>query len=140
MLCATGASIGIMRSGPALVPSSTSGLSRQRRVRSSSGCGTYAISPLKFETPIIERYRQRDSSAEESLTAMYLAGWLVVRRRHNRSPPRPPVQSGTTSDLNTRFLSGSQLGANIPLNRSVLIFGRWHLDRVNMERRRRNSF
>lgn len=34
---------------------------------------------LPFETPIIERYKRRESSVEESLIEMYLAG-VSVRR------------------------------------------------------------
>ena len=40
-----------------------------------------------FETAIIERYRRRESSVEEALIEMYLAGVSVRRgRRHHRGP------------------------------------------------------
>jgi transposase-like protein len=50
---------------------------------------------LRFETAIIERYRRRESSVEEALIEMYIAG-VSVRRVEDitealwgtRSPPR----------------------------------------------------
>ena len=42
---------------------------------------------LPFETAIIERYRRRESSVEEALVEMYLAGVSVRRvEAHHRSP------------------------------------------------------
>ena len=53
-----------------------------RRLTTTSGDVTLHIPRLKgipFETAIIERYRRRESSVEEALIEMYLAG-VSVRR------------------------------------------------------------
>ena len=53
-----------------------------RRITTTSGDVTLHMPRLKripFETAIIERYRRRESSVEEALTEMYLAG-VSVRR------------------------------------------------------------
>ncbi len=48
---------------------------------------------LPFETEIIERYRRRESSVEEALVEMYLAGVSVRRvEGHYRSPVGHPGQ------------------------------------------------
>ena len=41
---------------------------------------------LPFETAIIERYKRREASVEESLMEMYLAG-VSVRKSHGARPP-----------------------------------------------------
>ena len=41
---------------------------------------------ISFETAIIERYRRRESSVEEALIEMYLAGVSVRRVGHHRGP------------------------------------------------------
>ncbi len=42
-------------------------------------CSMCLIKGISFETAIIERYRRRESSVEEALIEMYLAG-VSVRR------------------------------------------------------------
>jgi len=58
----------------------------------------------KFETAIIERYRRRESSVEEALMEMYLAG-VSVRRIEDITQALwgMPVSAGTVSDLNQKM-------------------------------------
>jgi transposase-like protein len=56
---------------------------------------------LAFETAIIERYRRRESSVEEALIEMYLAG-VSVRRVEDITQALwgTKVSASTVSDLN----------------------------------------
>ena len=59
----------------------------QRNLTTTSGEVTLKVPKLKgasFETAIIERYRRRESSVEEALIEMYLAGVSVVPSRDLR--------------------------------------------------------
>ena len=58
----------------------------------------------KFETAIIERYRRRESSVEEALMEMYLAG-VSVRRVEDITEALwgMRVSAGTVSDLNKKM-------------------------------------
>ena len=58
----------------------------------------------KFETAIIERYRRRESSVEEALMEMYLAG-VSVRRIEDITQALwgMRVSAGTVSDLNQKM-------------------------------------
>ena len=59
---------------------------------------------LTFETAIIERYKRRESSVEEALVEMYLAG--VSCAESKTSPKRcggTRVSSGTVSRLNQKI-------------------------------------
>ena len=59
---------------------------------------------LPFETAIIERYRRRESSVEEALVEMYLAG-VSVRRVEDITEALwgTRVSSGTVSRLNQKI-------------------------------------
>jgi transposase-like protein len=59
---------------------------------------------LPFETAIIERYRRRESSVEEALVEMYLAG-VSVRRVEDITEALwgSKVSPGTISNLNTKI-------------------------------------
>lgn len=59
---------------------------------------------LPFETAIMERYRRRESSVEEALVEMYLAG-VSVRRVEDITEARwgTRVSSGTVSRLNQKI-------------------------------------
>jgi len=59
---------------------------------------------LQFETAIIERYRRRESSVEEALVEMYLAG-VSVRRVEDITEALwgTKVSSGTVSNLNQKI-------------------------------------
>ena len=58
---------------------------------------------VQFETAIIERYRRRESSVEEALIEMYLAG-VSVRRAEDISEALwgSRVSDSTISDLNQK--------------------------------------
>ena len=62
---------------------------------------------VAFETAIIERYRRRESSIEEALIEMYLAG-VSVRRVENITEALwgTKVSPGTISNLNRRAANG----------------------------------
>jgi putative transposase len=59
---------------------------------------------LPFETAIIERYRRRESSVEEALVEMYLAG-VSVRRVEDITQALwgTRVSASTVSDLNQKI-------------------------------------
>jgi len=59
---------------------------------------------LPFETAIIERYRRRESSVEEALVEMYLAG-VSVRRVEDITEALwgSKVSPGTISNLNAKI-------------------------------------
>ena len=58
---------------------------------------------IRFETAIIERYRRRETSVEEALIEMYLAG-VSVRRVEDITEALwgTKVSSGTISNLNKK--------------------------------------
>ena len=68
-----------------------------RKLETQAGEVTLKVPKLKgatFETQIIERYRRRESSVEESLVQMYLAGVSVRKsRRYYRSSVGHPSES-----------------------------------------------
>lgn len=68
---------------------------------------------LPFETAIIERYRRRESSVEEALIEMYLAG-VSVRRVEDITQALwgTRVSASTVSDLNQRSTSRSRSGGS----------------------------
>lgn len=67
----------------------------------------------KFETAIIERYKRRESSIEESLIEMYLAG-VSVRRVEDITQALwgTKVSSGTVSNLNKKVYEHIELWRN----------------------------
>jgi putative transposase len=67
---------------------------------------------LTFETAIIERYRRRESSVEEALVEMYLAG-VSVRRIENirQALWDTRVSAGTVSQLNKLIYECIENGA-----------------------------
>lgn len=79
----------------------------ERQLLTSSGEVTLQVPRLRrlpFETEIIERYRRRESSVEESLIEMYLAG-VSVRRVEDITEALwgQRVSSSTVSDLNQKI-------------------------------------
>ena len=79
----------------------------KRKLHTTSGKVELKIPKLrgiKFETAIIERYRRRESSVEEALMEMYLAG-VSVRRVEDITEALwgMKVSSGTVSDLNQKM-------------------------------------
>lgn len=93
---------------PSLVKGCRSG-QYDRRLNTTSGDVTLKVPQFKgisFETAIIERYRRRDSSAEEALSEMYLAG-VSVRRVDGITEALwgSKVSPSTISELNRRHMS-----------------------------------
>src|ERR1700681_4897973 len=81
--------------------------SYQRRLHTKAGEVSLKIPKLRslpFETAIIERYRRRESSVEEALVEMYLAG-VSVRRVEDITEALwgTRVSSGTVSRLNQKI-------------------------------------
>ena len=77
-----------------------------RNLTTTSGDITLKVPKLKgisFETAIIERYRRRESSVEETLIEMYLAGVSVRRvEGHYRGSVGQQGISPTISELNKK--------------------------------------
>lgn len=71
---------------------------------------------LKFETSIIERYKRRETSVEEALIEMYLAG-VSVRRVEDISEALwgTKVSPGTISNLNKKAYEHIEQWRNRPL-------------------------
>lgn len=71
---------------------------------------------LPFETAIIERYKRREASVEESLIEMYLAG-VSVRRVEDITEALwgTKVSSGTVSNLNKQIYEKIETWRNRPL-------------------------
>jgi putative transposase len=79
----------------------------QRKLQTQAGEVQLHVPKLrqaKFETAIIERYRRRESSIEEALMEMYLAG-VSVRRVEDITEALwgMRVSAGTVSDLNQKL-------------------------------------
>lgn len=79
----------------------------QRKLQTRAGEVTLKVPKLrqlKFETAIIERYRRRESSVEEALIEMYLAG-VSVRRIEDITEALwgTRVSPGTVSNLNKKI-------------------------------------
>ena len=79
----------------------------QRKLHTRAGEVTLNVPKLrqqKFETAIIERYRRRESSVEEAMIEMYLAG-VSVRRVEDITQALwgMRVSAGTVSDLNQKM-------------------------------------
>jgi len=84
---------------------------------------------LPFETAIIERYRRRESSVEEALVEMYLAG-VSVRRVEDITEALwgSRVSSSTISELNKRIYASIEEWRNKPLEHFypyVFVDGIW---------------
>jgi putative transposase len=84
---------------------------------------------LAFETAIIERYRRRETSVEEALIEMYLAG-VSVRKVEDITEALwgTRVSSGTVSDLNQKIYGQIEQWRNRPLTgryRYVFLDGVW---------------
>ena len=78
-----------------------------RNLTTTSGDVTLHVPRLKgvsFETAIIERYRRRESSVEEALIEMYLAGGVSVRRVEDITEALwgSKVSPATISELNKK--------------------------------------
>jgi transposase-like protein len=84
---------------------------------------------LPFETAIIERYRRRESSVEEALIEMYLAG-VSVRRVEDITQALwgTRVSPGTVSNLNKKVYGRIEKWLNAPIQDEypyVFLDGLW---------------
>ena len=91
----------------------------ERSFTTSSGEVTLRMPKLKgvaFETSIIERYKRRETSVEEALIEMYLAG-VSVRRIEDISEALwgTRVSTGTISNLNKKVYGNIEEWRNRPL-------------------------
>ena len=90
-----------------------------RNLTTTSGDVTLHVPRLKgisFETAIIERYRRRESSVEEALIEMYLAG-VSVRRVEDITEALwgSKVSASTISELNKKAYANIETWRNRPL-------------------------
>lgn len=84
---------------------------------------------LKFETAIIERYRRRESSVEEALIEMYIAG-VSVRRVEDITEALwgTRVSASTVSELNKRLYEKLETWLSRPIqgkHKYVFMDGMW---------------
>ena len=91
----------------------------QRRLHTKAGEVSLKVPKLRrqtFETAIIERYRRREASIEESLIEMYLAG-VSVRRIEDitESLWGTKVSPGTISNLNKKVYKSIEAWRNRPI-------------------------
>ena len=91
----------------------------ERNFTTTSGDVTLKMPKLKgiaFETSIIERYRRRETSVEEALIEMYLAG-VSVRRVEDITEALwgSRVSSGTISNLNKKAYENIEKWRNRPI-------------------------
>ena len=93
--------------------------SYDRKLHTKAGEVTLKVPKLRkqaFETAIIDRYRRRESSIEESLIEMYLAG-VSVRRVEDITEALwgTRVSSGTVSKLNQKVYKHIEAWRNRPI-------------------------
>lgn len=92
---------------------------RKRKLMTKVGEVTLSVPRLKklpLETAIIERYRRRESSVEEALMEMYLAG-LSVRRIEDITEALwdTRISAGTVSEINQELYKRIEKWRNEPL-------------------------
>ena len=97
--------------------------SYERKLQTKAGQVTLKVPKLRvqtFETAIIERYRRRESSVEEALIEMYLAG-VSVRRVEDITEALwgTRVSPGTVSNLNKKIYGQIEAWRNQPIEGSV---------------------
>jgi putative transposase len=93
--------------------------SYQRKLQTQAGEVTLRVPKLRnlpFETSIIERYKRRETSVEEALVEMYLAG-VSVRRVEDITEALwgTKVSSGTVSKLNKKIYQQIEAWRNRPI-------------------------
>src|SRR5215203_5620483 len=93
--------------------------SYERRLQTSAGGVNLKVPKLRrqtFETAIIERYRRRESSVEEALIEMYLAG-VSVRRVEDITEALwgTRVSPSTVSNLNQKIYAKIEAWRNRPI-------------------------
>src|ERR1700730_7163938 len=105
--------------------------SYQRQLQTKAGEVSLKVPKLRslpFETAIIERYRRRESSVEEALVEMYLAG-VSVRRVEDITQALwgTRVSASTVSDLNQKIYKQIEEGRQQPLvgEFRCVVLGAW---------------
>jgi Transposase, Mutator family len=106
--------------------------SYQRQLQTKAGEVTLKVPKLRtlpFETAIIERYRRRESSVEEALVEMYLAG-VSVRRVEDITEALwgTRVSPSTVSELNQKIYAQIEAWRNRPIEGKhpyVFLDGLW---------------
>src|SRR6202166_71151 len=93
--------------------------SYERHLHTKAGAVTLKVPKLRtlpFETAIIERYRRRESSVEEALVEMYLAG-VSVRRVEDITEALwgTRVSPSTVSELNQKIYAQIEAWRNRPI-------------------------
>lgn len=93
--------------------------SYQRQLQTKAGKVTLSVPRLRklpFETQIIERYKRRESSVEEALIEMYLAG-VSVRRVEDITEALwgTKVSASTVSELNQKVYGQIEAWRNRPI-------------------------
>jgi transposase-like protein len=104
----------------------------ERELTTPAGTMTLKVPKLKrirFETEIIERYRRRESSVEESMVEMYLAG-VSVRRVEDITEALwgTRVSASTVSELNQKIYGRIEEWRNQPITKQhvyVYLDGIW---------------
>jgi len=107
----------------------------ERKLHTRAGEVTLKVPKLRklpFETAIIERYRRRESSVEESLMEMYLAG-VSVRRVEDITEALwgTRVSSGTVSNLNKKIYKKIESWRQRPIEE---VFPYVYLDGIFLKR------
>ena len=114
--------------------------SYDRHLQTKAGEVTLTVPKLRnlpFETAIIERYRRRESSVEEALIEMYLAG-VSVRRVEDITQALwgTRVSASTVSDLNQKIYGKMNEWRLRPLvARFSVCLSRWPLAEAELGRR-----
>ncbi len=113
-----------------------------RKLGTTSGEVTLKVPKLKgvsFETAIIERYRRRESSVEEALIEMYLAG-VSVRRVEDITEALwgSKVSPSTISELNKKAYGNIETWRNRDLNGTQYPYV--YVDGIYLKRNRGGSF
>ena len=95
----------------------------ERKLQTKAGEVTLKVPRLRslpFETQIIERYRRRESSVEEAMIEMYLAG-VSVRRVEDITEALwgTRVSPSTVSELNQKIYGRSRPGGTGPSRAST---------------------
>ena len=107
----------------------------ERNLHTKAGEVTLKVPKLrehKFETAIIERYRRRESSVEEALIEMYLAG-VSVRRVEDITQALwgTRVSPGTVSNLNQKIYKRIDKWRNRPIEQEFVYL---YLDGIVLKR------
>src|SRR5215218_4665092 len=113
--------------------------SYERTLQTSAGGVNLKVPKLRrqtFETAIIERYRRRESSVEEALVEMYLAG-ISVRRVEDITEALwgTRVSPSTVSNLNKKIYAQIEAWRNRPIEAASLSLPRRDCHEAQLGRR-----